>query len=333
MANEPTPEERKKKRKEMDVNNDGVISDAERKAWKASQEVTPDPLSKSELATQYGYALEVIYANPELRKLFERALNADKGQWSTDKFLAELKNTQWWSHGKYWREAWVSEKEGSEWKNDVSSALEVVQRRATALGATLSDQQARRLARRYLYEGWYDGPRSTMLDNALAEFIGSSSVGETDYRSRLQTLAYDYGVDKLLNDSWYETALQRIARGDTTYDSLTADIKNMAKSKYATLSGAIDSGETTRSALKGYTGSMAQLLEVDESRIDLEDPLMKQAYASMLGPDGKPSMMTLFDFETQVRKDARWKNTRNGRQTTVNAAQSFLQSLGFVGGN
>ena len=106
-------------------------------------------------------------------------------------------------------------------------------------------------------------------------------------------------------------------------------MREKAKSKYAPLATAIDNGETTRSALKGYTGAMADLLELDEAKIDLDDPLLKRAWTTTNGPDGKPSTMTLFDFENEVRKDARWKSTKNGRQTTLNVAQSFLRSLGL----
>jgi len=323
-----TDKERAKKRKEMDLDGDGTITAAERALYKATK---PDILSKKELAERYDYALSVIYSNDELQKLFERALNAKKGQWTADKFKAELKNTEWWKNGKYWRAAYISQKEGVEWKNDMQGARKAVRDRATALGVTLNDRQLKKLATQFLYEGWYDGPRQSFLDRALSNFIGDKSVGNEDYEAQLRSLAWNYGVEKVFDDSWYTRAQRRLARGLVTLDALGAEIREKAKSKYAPLAEAIENGETTRSALKGYTSSMADLLELDESKIDINDPLLKRAWSSRNKPDGTPSTMTLYDFERQVRRDPRWARTKNGRQSTVSVAQSFLQSLGIQG--
>lgn len=319
-------QDRDKKRKKMDLDGDGKISPQEREIYKATQ---PDVVTRRELADRYQYALDVIYSNDELKQLFNRAFNDKTGQWTPEKFIAELKNTDWWKNGKYWRQAYTIENEGTDWEDQFGVAQSVVRRRAVALGVTLDDAQAKKLARQYLYEGWYDGPRSAFLDEAISGSIGETSVGTEDYVAQLRSIAWNFGVEKIVDDAWYTNAQKRLARGETTLDALTAEIREKAKSKYAPLSGAIDNGETTRSALKGYTASMADLLEVDMDKIDLDDPLLKKAWAAQNGPDGTPSTMTLFDFETEIRKDPRWKQTKNGRQSTLNVAESFLRSLGL----
>lgn len=320
-------DEKDKKLREQDLNKDGKVTDDEREAWRATQ---PDRVSRDVLAQRYGYALDVLYSNDELKDLFLRAFNDDDGQWTAERFVAELKGTNWWANGEYWRKAWVMREEGIEWDNQLRGAKQVILDRAAGFGVQLTDDQLNKLATRYLFEGWYDGPRGSLLDNELSKLITGTSVGSTDYRAQLRALAYEYGVEKLLDDSWYQNALQRLARKDTSMDALTADIRKMAISKYAPLASSIENGQTTRSALKGYTSSMSQILELDETKIDLEDPILKQAYMGPAGQDGS-SLMTLFDFETLLRKDPRWQKTMNGRQTTLNAAQGFLQSLGFVG--
>lgn len=331
MADKPTDKERERKRKEMDVNNDGQISDAERKAYQAKQELEPDPLSRKELAVKYGYALNVLMSNPELKKLFNRAVEADKGQWSPERFIAELKNTDWYKGGKFYREAWVMEQEGSEWQDQMQAAREVISRRATALGAGLNEGQVDKLARRYLYEGWYSGPRSAFLDNALSEMITTDSVGEEDVEGALRTLAWDYGVEQGLDENWYLRAQKDLAQGKTTMANLTDQLKQMSMSKYSPVGDSIKNGQTARQALKQYTATMADLLEVDESKIDLNDPLLKKAWTTRMNQDGQGELMTVFDFEEMVRKDPRWQATGNGRRATMDAATSFLKSLGFNG--
>ena len=328
-----TDKERRKKRKEMDLDNDGTISPAEREAYKQRKALEPDPLSKRELAEKYGYALEVIYANPELRKLFERALSAEDGQWATEMFKARLRDTDWWGKGKYWRTAWVTEKEGVEWENTWNGAQEVVTRRATALGATLSDTELKRLTRRYIYEGWDEGPRATFLDNALAGFIGGDATDRDDTESTLRRTAWEYGVDKGLDDQWYTRAMRRIARGDATVEGVTAEIRQRAMSKYKPFAGDIESGQTTRGAVSQYTAAMSELLEVDATKIDLDDPLLKRAWTAKAKEKGGEDLMSVYDFETLVRQDPRWRSTGNGRRATMSTALQFLQGLGFNGSN
>jgi hypothetical protein len=331
MADEPTDKERDKKRKEMDVNEDGVISEAERKAYKAQQELEPDPLSRKELAVKYGYALNVLMSNPELERLFTRAVNAKKGQWAPERFIAELKNTDWYKQGKFYRDAWVMEQEGSEWQDQMQAAREVISRRATALGAGLDEGQVDKLARRYLYEGWYSGPRSAFLDNALSEMIVGDTVGEEDVEGSLRNLAWDYGVEQGLDENWYLRAQKDLAQGKTTMANLTNQLKQMSMSKFAPVSESINNGQTARQALKQYSSTMADLLELDETKIDLNDPLLKKAWTTQMGKDGQSELMTVFDFEEMVRKDPRWQATGNGRRATMDAATSFLKSLGFNG--
>lgn len=330
---EPTDKERAKKRKEMDLNGDGEISPAERAAYRQRQDMQPDPLSRSELAAKYGYALEVIYANPELRKLFERAMKAEDGQWEPTLFLAKVKDTNWWKNGKYWRQAWVSEKEGSEWGNDFANAEEIVRRRATALGASLDEKQLKRLTRRYLYEGWYDGSRATFLDNALADFIGGDVVDGEDTESVLRRQAWEYGIDKVLGDDYYTKAMRRIARGEVTLEGLTAEMRQQAMSKYKPFASALEKGQTTREAVGSYTAAMSELLEIDATKIDLDDPLLKKAWTTKPGVEGGEELMSVYDFETTVRQDPRWRATGNGRRATMSTAMQFLQGLGFNGAN
>lgn len=331
MAEDPTDKERRQRRKEMDLNNDGEISPAEREAYRQRKALEPDPLSKKELADKYGYALEVIYANPELRKLFERALNAEDGQWESSLFIARLKDTEWWKNGKYWRTAWVTEKEGTEWDNTISSAREVVGRRAVALGATLDDKSLDRMARRYVYEGWFEGSRATFLDNALSDFIGGDTADREDTETTLRQTAWNYGIDKTFDDAWYTKSLRRIARGETTVEALTAEMRQQAQSKYKPFSAALERGQTTREAVGSYTTAMSELLEIDASKIDLDDPLLKRAWTGKVDQEGGSEVMSVYDFETLVRQDSRWRATGNGRKATMSTAMQFLQGLGFSG--
>lgn len=322
---------KEKKDDPRDLNGDGDVSRAEKEYY---DRANPDPLSAQELAQKYGFALRVLRSNDELWRLFQKALGEAKrgkegAQWTTDKFTAELQNTTWWAtNNEYARKAWAAQKiGGADWTTSVDNAEEVIKRRAIGVGLRLSENNLRQLAVRYLYEGWEDSRRVGMLDAALAEFVGKNEAnpGNVTLNSDFQAIAYNYGVE--LPDGWLDKTNKDILRGVTTEDLATQWIKDQAKSKYKPIAGQIDSGQTTREALSQYMSTVSELLELGGlDKVDINDPLMKKALGSN-GPGEE--MMTVYDFEKSVRRDARWAKTKNGQQSTVNLAQDFLKNLGF----
>ena len=86
----------------------------------------------------------------------------------------------------------------------------------------------------------------------------------------------------------------------------------------------VDSGVDLDTIYAPYKRTMANILEVPESTITLDDPVLRGA----IGPD-KP--MTLFDFQKQLRKDARWQYTDQAKEEVSSAALKVLRDFGFQG--
>ena len=86
----------------------------------------------------------------------------------------------------------------------------------------------------------------------------------------------------------------------------------------------VDSGVNLDAIYAPYKRSMAAILEIPESTITLDDPTLRSA----IGPD-KP--MTIFDFQKQLRKDARWQYTDQAREEVSSAALKVLRDFGFQG--
>lgn len=310
-----------------DLNGDGDVSEAERQYYKTAN---PDPLSAKELAQKYGFALRVLRSNDELWKLFQKAVKGETAgdQMTVDAFTAALQNSKWWAqNNEYARKAWTAQKlGGADWKASVETAEQVVQRRAASFGVRLGKNQLRNIAVRYLYEGWEDPRRSGLLDTTLSTFVGKGkSTGDAALQTDLRQLAWQYGVK--IDDSYIDRMQKQIMRGEISEETAIQSIRDKAKSKYSPIAEQIDSGQTTREAMSQYLNSMSDLLELGGAdKVDLDDPLIKQALGSN-SPGGEP--MTAWDFEKVVRRDARWKSSKNGQQTYVNVAQKFLKSMGF----
>jgi len=291
----------------------------------------PDIKDKKTLAEEYGYALNVIYANDELRKLFEEALNAKKGQWTPEKFKAGLKNTKWYqNHSQSWRDAWVAQKTGGEdWKTQVLDARRLVRERANALGIKISDKQIQDLGKRFLFEGWMDPKNSGEFDAALAKFYNKKDFGSggeaQQIIDRLKQMAHQYGVK--FNDGWFAKANRSIFQQQSTVETWEQEIKDRAKSKYQPIAAKIDQGFTTREALDPYLTSMQEILEIPADQVNLNDPLISKALR-MDDPEGE-GLMSLYDYQTELRKDPRWQSTGNGRRTIMDSMQDFMRSMGL----
>ena len=128
------------------------------------------------------------------------------------------------------------------------------------------------------------------------------------------------------------TIAKYVAAGVTGASSID-DIKNDLRKTY--LAGAypawsdrIQAGMDPADIAAPYKQRMARLLEVDENQIDLNDQLLQQAMQGV-GPDGKPSVVPLYAFDKQIKKDDRWQYTENAMDTYAKVGTGLLQMFGL----
>ncbi len=298
----------------------------------------PDKLSREELARDYGYALEVIYSVPELKDLFERAVNAKQGQYTPQKFAAELQNTDWYrNNDQYYRAAWTAEKMGgADWQAELQNAELAVQAMATQMGAQPTPEELKALSKRFIYEGWKSPERAALLRNALSQEISAlpSAGGEQlrgaagNFTDKLKTMAYANGLK--YNDDWYVSAAKSVASGLTSETDWERDIRESAASLFPVFGEKIRAGMNVVDAASPYIQTMAQTFEMSPSAIDLNDPYIRQALGGF-DQGGNPVAMGLWDFEQKLRNDPRWMKTKQAEDSMTDIASGILQMFGFRG--
>jgi len=69
-------------------------------------------------------------------------------------------------------------------------------------------------------------------------------------------------------------------------------------------------------------------LELDPDSVDFSDPMLRKAMQYTL--DGKPAVMPLWQWEQELRKDARWQYTDQARESTYNAIYQVKTDMGLV---
>ena len=86
----------------------------------------------------------------------------------------------------------------------------------------------------------------------------------------------------------------------------------------------MDGGMDLESIYAPYKKIMAANLELTPDSISLNDPTLRTA----IGPEKE---MSIYDFESNLRKDNRWQYTNKAREEVADATLKVLQDFGFMG--
>lgn len=296
-----------------------------------------DPLERERLAEEYKSAIGIIYSVPEIQPLFEKAVSE---QWAPQKFISAVQESNWYrSNNQYARQAWAQETiGGADWGVQMDAGREAVRQAATQMGSSLTEPEVEALARRYVYEGWYESSRSGMLAKALSEKItylpderGKNRLvgGAGALEDNLRDLARSNGV--YYSDNWYLSAARSVASGLSTADTWERDIRETAASTWAPYADQIRNGMNVYDLASPYINRMAQEFEVDPSTITLEDPYIISALTNM-DDKGNPMPQNLWDFQKKLRNDPRWLNTSKAQNEVTSVTGRVMQMFGLMAG-
>lgn len=291
-----------------------------------------DVLSDRVLARQYEMAWGTISGDPELLALFRRATNTVEGQWTPQRFTAELQNTNWYqSHSEWWRRAYQQETAGgADWDEQMTVARDLVQRSATEWGVEVDPAMLDTLARDYLYNGWGEQGREgvfrTELANRFGVDIGAGEAG--DATSQWRAIAEANGMQ--YSEGLYESWAKSVATGLSTVEDFERQIREDAASAFPLYRDKIIAGENVSDLASGYVNMMSRVLEVDPTSVSLYDPHIKEAISGV-DEAGSPRAMGMWDFEKRLRSDPRWGYTKNAREEASSFVTSMLRNFGVIG--
>lgn len=144
----------------------------------------------------------------------------------------------------------------------------------------------------------------------------------------LRGFAYENGI-RLPND-FIKRKAEQIATGKVTEDELRNHMVNKFVARaYPTLAEDVKAGMTVRDAAAPYIASYAALLEVPESQVDLQDPMLKQALQHT-NDKGEPADLPIWKFEEALKKDKRWQYTDNAWEEVGSQAYEVMKMFGYA---
>lgn len=289
-----------------------------------------DNLSRSELAQNYGFALAFLKQDKELWRLFNQAV---KGTWTADRFIAKLRNTDWFQkHSAAVRNAIMQETaDPATYQANVDQMYATVRDAYGAMfgKAGMNQKQLRSWAETAHRMGWSQAQLMDKITESmnLQKTLKARSLGGSaaELEGQVNALAQAYGIDP--GKQWRLNQIKRIVKGDDTLEGLNSRMREWAMREYKAFADAIEGGQTVADVAEPYVAQMASLLEMNPSDISIDNKLIQKALKQKT-PEGKPAAMDLSDFADMVRSDRRWQYTDNAREEVSNKVLRLAQLFG-----
>ena len=284
----------------------------------------PD-LDKATLAANYGWSLALLRSDSSLSRLFD---NAVKGNWTADKFTAELRNTAWYKkNGEAARQYQVLKNTDPASMTQRRAALRTqIADAAGQMGASIPSTKLNAIAEQALMLNWNDA----QLRNAMAGYVHAvngvyNGSAATDVDALRQT-AWRNGVS--VSAATMQSWAQQIAYGNANVQFYKDYIKKQAKSLAPGYADELDAGMDLYDIAQPLIEAKAKILEMNPSDIDLNDKDIRGALSSK-GTDGKPATMSIWQFEQQMRKNPAWMKTQNAQDSILSVGKKVLSDLGL----
>lgn len=175
---------------------------------------------------------------------------------------------------------------------------------------------------------------SALDDNQLDNLILGSGKYNTTFGGTtlgsvesLKQYAAQFGMS--YNQNFWDTYSKDLFAGTTTLEDIQAKIRQDSASAYPVYAEAIQEGKSLDAMMSAYKTSIANILEIDPDSITFSDKNLRRA-AQYVGPDGKPALMPIWQFEKELRSDPRWAYTNNGRDTIDSLSLKVMRDWGIM---
>lgn len=285
-------------------------------------------LSPEELASQYGWAYAFLNSDSSLKSLFQQAVD---GNWTSEKFQAQLRQTDFWKNNSDVARKALEQKavDPASWNATIQANTMKIQEMAAQVGAAIPNGQLGSLAEQMAMTGMGDEQLKNIL-GGWVDFTSNNTMNGTAgmVEHSMRQYADQQGVG-LSSDS-IKSYAQMFVKGLGTQDDFKNFIDQQAISEYPGWEQQIKAGGTMKQIANPYIQTMAQTLGLSPDSISLSDPTIKAALNG-LDVNGNPVGKSLVDFEDSLRGDPRYRYTPQAMDKTMAVGNSVLKSMGLVG--
>jgi hypothetical protein len=312
----------------LDAANDARIA-----ALEAAAKAAGDPAAAAKAKAQqegvqtaisYGISEALLAAYPELRPIYEFFKAGNTG-----KALEELYKTSYYQDLSPLVKQRVKQKaeQPGVYLDSLDKYKTAARKRLVTAGVKINMADFDSLAVNAYERGLDDNQFDELIRfSGKITGFGGDIIGDT---SSLKSYANSFGVGKYLGQAYWDQKSRDLFTGTTTTDDIQAEIRATAASAFPGYSDQINNGISVDSIASAYKGAMANILERDADSITFEDPTLRAAL-QYIGPDGKPAVKPLWQFEKELRSKPEWEYTNNARNTIDSLSLKVLRDWGLA---
>lgn len=175
------------------------------------------------------------------------------------------------------------------------------------------------------YTGGIDATQFlTEIAKSLPEYDVKKANAAKTIESSILATAMDNNVGA--SPTQLATWAERVQNGEDI-KTIQNEIRTTASLGYSDqIKNLMAAGTDLAAIVSPYRRAMANTLGINEETISLNDPTLQMAISN---PDGKE--ISLFEYQTRLRKDPRWQFTDQARSEAADVAQKVLKDFGFMG--
>jgi len=163
----------------------------------------------------------------------------------------------------------------------------------------------------------------TILENIVAQDDGIDLSGAAGaYQDTLTKYSDDMGLIK--GNRELNSYVKEIVSGTRSIDDVSGDMRKQAGVLYANFADRLNADPklTVRDLVNPYLQVMADTLEIDPNTVKLTDPTIQNAISGT-------KLRSLSEFQTDMRGDSRFGETKTAKREAVDLANSLLRTFGI----
>lgn len=274
-----------------------------------------------------GFPEWLLKEYPALKDIYKDGI---KHEWTADRFLGEVKSSDWYQKRSDAVFEWDTTKD-AEKHSQIKQFSATLRDQAAQLGVNIGDKKLKQMAEFALRFGYEANP-SMVQDMLAKQYDYKHDVGGTigSALNEIDRVAWDWGLDmsKQMREKW----AQKIASGDADVQAFRDRAEAQARRNYSWLNEQFDADRTLGEIADPYRQSMAQMLEISPDAISMKDRQIRKAlsWTTGNGPHAEQGLATITDFERELRQDGRWQKTKNARDEYMNMGMKILQDFGVI---
>ena len=161
-----------------------------------------------------------------------------------------------------------------------------------------------------------------ILDSGKLGTIGGTTLGAIN---TLKTYSDDYGINQLLNKSWWDQKSKDLFAGKTTDDDIEEEIRNMSASAYAAYAPGIMAGRSLASQTSALKQSYATIYGIDPDTVQWSNPTFMKLTQYVDPKTKQPVPIPLWEAEKILKSQEDYLYTKNAQDSFNDIGERILK--------